>query len=111
MPLNPSQPVRFYGGMRVRPPRTKTEAVVFAVMANPEVLRINGKNAQDPKVLVVHNCYMLNTFMKNNILHGSIFAAEAFQFNRTFTRLCGKDEYRHSVYAAVYDTERSGYYR
>lgn len=57
MPLNPSQPVRFYGGMRVRPPRTRTEAVVFAVMANPEVLRINGKNAQDPKVLVVHNCY------------------------------------------------------
>lgn len=57
MPLNPSQPVRFYGGMRVRPPRTKTEAVVFAVMANPEILRINGKNAQDPKVLVVHNCY------------------------------------------------------
>nr|XP_033194947.1 transcription factor mef2A [Bombus vancouverensis nearcticus] len=49
MPLNPSQPVRFYGGMRVRPPRTKTEAVVFAVMANPEILRINGKNAQDPK--------------------------------------------------------------
>lgn len=57
MPLNPSQPVRFYGGMRVRPPRTKTEAVVFAVMANPEILRINGKNAQDPKVLIVHNCY------------------------------------------------------
>ncbi|KAK9309388.1 hypothetical protein QLX08_000879 [Tetragonisca angustula] len=49
MPLNPSQPVRFYGGMRVRPPRTRAEAVVFAVMANPEVLRINGKNAQDPK--------------------------------------------------------------
>ncbi|XP_071868275.1 uncharacterized protein [Bombus fervidus] len=49
MPLNPAQPVRFYGGMRVRPPRTKTEAVVFAVMANPEILRVNGKNAQDPK--------------------------------------------------------------
>ena len=49
MPLNPSQPVPFYGGMRVRPPRTKEEAIVFAVMANPEVLRINGKNAQDPK--------------------------------------------------------------
>ncbi|KOC59721.1 PIH1 domain-containing protein 2 [Habropoda laboriosa] len=49
MPLKPSQPVPFYGGMRVRPPRTKAEAVVFAVMANPEILRINGKNAQDPK--------------------------------------------------------------
>ncbi|XP_043792458.1 uncharacterized protein LOC122714830 [Apis laboriosa] len=49
MPLKPSQPVPFYGGMRVRPPRTKTEAVIFAVMANPEVLRISGKNAQDPK--------------------------------------------------------------
>ncbi|KZC06321.1 hypothetical protein WN55_10230, partial [Dufourea novaeangliae] len=49
MPLKPSQPVPLYGGMRVRPPRTKAEAIVFAVMANPEVLRINGKNAQDPK--------------------------------------------------------------
>lgn len=54
MPLKPSQPVPFYGGMRVRPPRTKTEAVIFAVMANPEVLRISGKNAQDPKVLIHH---------------------------------------------------------
>ncbi|XP_076657620.1 uncharacterized protein LOC143361814 isoform X2 [Halictus rubicundus] len=49
MPLKPTQPVPLYGGMRVRPPRTKAEAIVFAVMANPEVLRINGKNAQDPK--------------------------------------------------------------
>ncbi|XP_033327838.2 uncharacterized protein LOC117221197 [Megalopta genalis] len=49
MPLKPSQPVPLYGGMRVRPPRTKAEALVFAVMANPEVLRINGKNAPDPK--------------------------------------------------------------
>ncbi|XP_017767694.1 PREDICTED: uncharacterized protein LOC108556211 [Eufriesea mexicana] len=49
MPLKLSQPIPFYGGMRVRPPRTKVEAVVFAVMANPEVLRISGKNAQDPK--------------------------------------------------------------
>lgn len=48
MPLKPSQPVPLYGGMRVRPPRTK-EAVVFAVMANPEVLKVNGKYAQDPK--------------------------------------------------------------
>lgn len=57
MPLKLSQPIPFYGGMRVRPPRTKEEAVVFAVMANPEVLRISGKNAQDPKVPIVHNCY------------------------------------------------------
>ncbi|XP_017883134.1 uncharacterized protein LOC108626778 [Ceratina calcarata] len=48
-PLLPTLPVQFYGGMRVRPPRTKAEAVVFAVMANPEVLRVNGKNARDPK--------------------------------------------------------------
>ena len=50
MPRRPSLPVPLYGGMRVPPPRTKIEAIVFAVMANPEVLRINGKNAQDVKV-------------------------------------------------------------
>lgn len=50
MPRRPSLPVPLYGGMRVPPPRTKTEAIVFAVMANPEVLRMSGKNAQDPKV-------------------------------------------------------------
>ncbi|CAL1684408.1 unnamed protein product [Lasius platythorax] len=49
MPRRPSLPVPLYGGMRVPPPRTKTEAIVFAVMANPEVLRMSGKNAQDPK--------------------------------------------------------------
>ncbi|XP_072744121.1 uncharacterized protein [Anoplolepis gracilipes] len=49
MPCKPSLPVPLYGGMRVPPPRTKTEAIVFAVMANPEVLRMSGKNAQDPE--------------------------------------------------------------
>ncbi|XP_011868830.1 PREDICTED: probable basic-leucine zipper transcription factor Q [Vollenhovia emeryi] len=49
MPRRPSLPVPLYGGMRVPPPRTKTEAIVFAVMANPEVLRMSGKNAQDAK--------------------------------------------------------------
>ncbi|XP_077268542.1 uncharacterized protein LOC143900747 [Temnothorax americanus] len=49
MPRRPSLPVPLYGGMRVPPPRTKTEAIVFAVMANPEVLRMSGKNAQDVK--------------------------------------------------------------
>ncbi|XP_053986253.1 basic-leucine zipper transcription factor A [Hylaeus volcanicus] len=49
MPLKSSVPVPLYGGMRVRPPRTKAEAVVFAVMTNPGYLQINGKNATDPK--------------------------------------------------------------
>ncbi|KAL0124550.1 hypothetical protein PUN28_006415 [Cardiocondyla obscurior] len=49
MPRRPSLPVPLYGGMRMPPPRTKTEAIVFAVMANPEVLRMSGKNAQDVK--------------------------------------------------------------
>ncbi|XP_047369549.1 transcription activator MSS11 isoform X2 [Vespa velutina] len=49
MPCRPSQPVPLWGGMRIPSPRTKAEAVVFAVMANPEVLRINGKNAEDPE--------------------------------------------------------------
>lgn len=68
MPLKPSQPVPLYGGMRVRPPRTKTEAVVFAVMANPEVLRNNGKNAQDPKVLPNYSTelqYLLGNIRKD----------------------------------------------
>lgn len=56
MPRKPSLPVPLYGGMRVPPPRTKTEAIVFAVMANPEVLRMSGKNAQDPKVSNVFTC-------------------------------------------------------
>ncbi|XP_012523877.1 uncharacterized protein LOC105829513 isoform X2 [Monomorium pharaonis] len=47
MPCRSTQPIPLYGGMRVPPPRTKTEAIVFAVMANPEVLRMSGKNAQD----------------------------------------------------------------
>lgn len=74
MPLKPSQPVPFYGGMRVRPPRTKTEAVIFAVMANPEVLRISGKNAQDPKVLI-HNYYIL--LFINNFSYSFIFATRS----------------------------------
>ncbi|KAL6258040.1 hypothetical protein P5V15_009958 [Pogonomyrmex californicus] len=49
MPRKPSLPVPLYGGMRVPPPRTKTDAVVFAVMVNPEVLRMSGKNADAKK--------------------------------------------------------------
>ncbi|XP_076165805.1 uncharacterized protein LOC143145897 isoform X2 [Ptiloglossa arizonensis] len=49
MPLKPSLPVPFYGGMRVRPPRTNAEAIVFAVMTSPEYLQINGKNATNPE--------------------------------------------------------------
>ncbi|XP_015510557.1 transcription factor SPT20 homolog [Neodiprion pinetum] len=50
MPHRPSEPVPLWGGMRVLPPRTeKPQCSVFAVMANPEILRLNGKNAQDPQ--------------------------------------------------------------
>lgn len=50
MPRKITQPVPLYGGMRVPPPRTNTEAVVFAVMANPEILRMSGKNAGNERV-------------------------------------------------------------
>ncbi|XP_024938005.1 myb-like protein AA [Cephus cinctus] len=50
MPHSPSDPIPLYGGMRVSPPRTENpQMAVFAVMVNPEILRLNGKNAQDPK--------------------------------------------------------------
>lgn len=50
MPCIFTNQVPLFGGMRMSPPRTSTEAVVFAVLANPEYLRVNGKNAQDPQV-------------------------------------------------------------
>lgn len=50
MPRRSTQPIPLYGGMRLPPPRTKTEAIVFAVIVNPEVLRMSGKNAQDVQV-------------------------------------------------------------
>lgn len=45
-----SEGVQLYGGMRVCPPRTEKKVAVFAVMANPEILRLHGKNARNPKV-------------------------------------------------------------
>lgn len=46
----------------------------------------------------------------NNFSHNFIFAIEAYQFNRTFTRFCGKDECRRNFYETIYNIERSGYY-
>ncbi|XP_034938639.1 putative uncharacterized protein DDB_G0291608 [Chelonus insularis] len=46
----PFERLPLYGGMKINPPRTESpEVTVFFVMANPEILRQNGKNATDPK--------------------------------------------------------------
>jgi hypothetical protein len=51
LPANPSQPVPMRGGMELTPPRSQDKNTrVFAVIANPEVLRIRGKNAKDQNV-------------------------------------------------------------
>lgn len=47
----PFDQLRLYGGMKITPPRTeKPMTTVFFVIANPEILRTNGKTASDPKV-------------------------------------------------------------
>ncbi|XP_066586828.1 uncharacterized protein [Prorops nasuta] len=44
----PPKIIPLYGGMRLPSPRNMHEALIFAVMVNPEVLRFSGKNAEDP---------------------------------------------------------------
>ncbi|KAL6448701.1 hypothetical protein ACFW04_000495 [Cataglyphis niger] len=82
MPRKPSLPVPLYGGMRVPPPRTKTEAIVFAVMANPEVLRMSGKNAQDSKRRMIFIELLLD-FVE--AMNAGVF------FNRHYTILKDRD--------------------
>lgn len=51
-PKQYSDPIPLYGGMQVPqgcgPNSTKPPLIVFAVMVNPEILKINGKNAANP---------------------------------------------------------------
>lgn len=50
VPSTPSEPIPFYGGMRVSASRhEKNDISVYAVIAHPEVLREKGKNAVDPE--------------------------------------------------------------
>lgn len=51
MQASPNQPVPLFGGMQLTPPRTEDKKTsVFAVIANPEVLKQRGKNAKDQEV-------------------------------------------------------------
>ncbi|XP_055687466.1 PIH1 domain-containing protein 2 [Lutzomyia longipalpis] len=44
MPSNPSDPIPLYGGMRVHSGNPRSPPLVFAVMANPDVLKETGRN-------------------------------------------------------------------
>ena len=61
MPARASQPLPLYGGMKLTPPRTEDKnTCVFAVIANPEVLKLRGKNAVDKNVSVYQRSKCLN---------------------------------------------------
>ncbi|XP_069681398.1 DNA ligase 1 isoform X2 [Periplaneta americana] len=60
-PRRPEDPIPLYGGMRIpynstaalavpndRKNLPKKQPIIFAVMANPEILRLSGKTAKDP---------------------------------------------------------------
>uniref|UniRef100_A0A1A9W4S0 PIH1 N-terminal domain-containing protein n=1 Tax=Glossina brevipalpis TaxID=37001 RepID=A0A1A9W4S0_9MUSC len=49
IPQEPSDPIPLYGGMRVPPGSPRSPPVVFAVMANPEVLKDSGRHSKDPE--------------------------------------------------------------
>ncbi|XP_059613082.1 PIH1 domain-containing protein 2 [Phlebotomus argentipes] len=44
MPSNPNDPIPLYGGMRVYSGNPRSPPLVFAVMANPDVLKETGRN-------------------------------------------------------------------
>jgi hypothetical protein len=69
-PRRPEDPIPLYGGMRIPCSNTipidkknfpKRQPTIFAVMANPEILRLSGKTAKDPMVIFV---IMLDIFTK-----------------------------------------------
>lgn len=49
IPQEASDPIPLYGGMRVPPGSPRSPPVVFAVMANPEVLKDSGRHSKDPE--------------------------------------------------------------
>ncbi|KAM7357866.1 uncharacterized protein ACRADG_003037 isoform 1-T2 [Cochliomyia hominivorax] len=49
IPQEPSDPIPLYGGMRVPPGSPRSPPIVFAVMANPEVLKDSGRHSKDPE--------------------------------------------------------------
>ncbi|PSN34757.1 hypothetical protein C0J52_22948 [Blattella germanica] len=64
-PRRPEDPIPLYGGMRIPynntsalsiPNDKKKQPIIFAVMANPEILRLSGKTAKDPMVLLTALC-------------------------------------------------------
>ncbi|XP_054732421.1 uncharacterized protein LOC129240552 isoform X2 [Anastrepha obliqua] len=49
IPQEPTDPIPLYGGMRVPPGSPRSPPIVFAVMANPEVLKDSGRHSKDPE--------------------------------------------------------------
>ncbi|XP_067647080.1 uncharacterized protein [Eurosta solidaginis] len=49
IPQEPTDPIPLYGGMRVPPGSPRSPPIVFAVMANPEVLKDSGRHSRDPE--------------------------------------------------------------
>ncbi|XP_026466642.1 PIH1 domain-containing protein 2-like [Ctenocephalides felis] len=52
MPKSAQDPIPLYGGMRVPPTSSNTPPLVFAVMANPDILKTNGRLCKDPVELM-----------------------------------------------------------
>ncbi|XP_054086293.1 uncharacterized protein LOC105213027 isoform X2 [Zeugodacus cucurbitae] len=49
IPQEPTDPIPLYGGMRVPPGTPRSPPIVFAVMANPDVLKDSGRHSKDPE--------------------------------------------------------------
>lgn len=65
LPLRPDAPIPLYGGMQVpyndkSSNNMKQKPIVFAVMANPEILKKNGKTAQNLQVKFTYNLLISN---------------------------------------------------
>ncbi|XP_033229194.1 putative mediator of RNA polymerase II transcription subunit 26 [Belonocnema kinseyi] len=83
MPCSLAQTIPLYGGMRVSPPRgEKPEVGVFAVIANPELLKKYGKNSQDKKERTTLIDLLLNFIEAKN---------EGVYFSRKYTVLKDRD--------------------
>jgi hypothetical protein len=69
-PRRPEDPIPLYGGMKIpcssaasvdKKNVHKRQPTIFAVMANPEILRLSGKTAKDPMVIFVFRDVMMCT--------------------------------------------------
>jgi len=80
-PRRPEDPIPLYGGMKIPCSNAaaidkknvhKRQPTIFAVMANPEILRLSGKTAKDPMVIFGFRAMMLCTLVDMYYLSGYI---------------------------------------